>query len=141
MANKQSKSRKTQRPQVDPQVQVQLRSMATELRHLTYGEKGCPEWGTLFREIEADGMPVKLELARLLIEQSTSGPVEQMPEEAMQVPDDVAHPAGINSTQHRSQSNATPKSLIPNRGTRHSVFHQMKSFRRGHMIDQTSLVP
>ena len=105
MANKQAKQGKSARPcgagrpKVEPQVQERLRGMAAELRHMIYGEKGCPEWGTLFREIEADGMSVGLELARLLMEQSTSGQVEQMPEEAMQVPGDVVHPAGTDSTR------------------------------------------
>ena len=98
-ANKQAKQRKTQRPKVDPQVQERLRGMAAELRHMLYGEKGCPEWGTLFRDIEADGMSVGLELARLLMEQSTSEQVEQMPEEAMRVPGDVIQPAGTDSAQ------------------------------------------
>ena len=62
------KKRKQQapRPQVEPGVQQRLREVATELRHMLYGETGCPEWGTLFREIEQDGMTVGLELARLL---------------------------------------------------------------------------
>jgi hypothetical protein len=99
MANKQVKRRKTRRPKVDPQVQERLRGMATELRHLIYGEKGCPEWGTLFREIEQDGMSVGLELARLLMEQSTSEQVEQMPDEAMRVSGDVVQPAGTDEAR------------------------------------------
>lgn len=88
------KQRKGGRRKVDPQVQERLRTMAGELRQLMYGEAGCPEWGTLFREIEDDGMSVGLELARLLMEQSTADQADQMPEEAMQFPDDVVQPAG-----------------------------------------------
>ena len=99
MAIKKGVQSKVTRPKVDPRVQERLRGMAAELRHMIYGEKGCPEWGTLFREIEADGMSVGLELARLLMEQSTSGQVEQMPDEAMQVPGDVVQPAGTDSTR------------------------------------------
>lgn len=88
------KQRKGGRRKVDPQVQERLREVAGELRQLMYGEKGCPEWGTLFREIEDDGMSVGLELARLLMEQSTADQAGQMPEEAMQIPDDVVQPAG-----------------------------------------------
>ncbi len=98
MASKQSSRPLVARPQVDPQVQERLREMAAELRHMLYGEKGCPEWGTLFRDIEASGMSVGLELARLLMEQSASEQVGQMPAEAMQVPDDVVEPAGTDST-------------------------------------------
>jgi hypothetical protein len=87
------KERKSTRRKVDPQVQERLRTIAADLRQLMYGEKGCPEWGTLFREIEADGMSVGLELARLLMEQSTARQAGEMPEEAMHVPDDVVDPA------------------------------------------------
>lgn len=99
MANKQFKQQKTRRPKVEPRVQERLRDVAAELRQMMYGEKGCPEWGTLFREIEADGMSVGLELARLLMEQSTSGQVQQMPDEAMQVPDGLVQPAGTDPAQ------------------------------------------
>lgn len=66
------------------------------MRQLMYGEKGCPEWGTLFREIENDGMSVGLELARLLMEQSTAEQAGRMPETAMQIPDDTVQPAGTD---------------------------------------------
>jgi hypothetical protein len=79
---------------VNPQVQERLRGIAADLRQLMYGEQGCPEWGTLFREIEADGMSVGLELARLLMEQATAQQTGQMPAEAMQIPDDAVQPAG-----------------------------------------------
>jgi hypothetical protein len=84
---------------VDPQVQERLREVAGELRQVLYGEKGCPEWGTLFREIENDGMAVGLELARLLMEQTTLQQAQELPAEAMQVPDDVVEPAGTEEAR------------------------------------------
>jgi hypothetical protein len=96
MAAHHKNQRKTTRRKVDPQVQQRLREMAGELRQLMYGQKGCPEWGTLFREIENDGMSVGLELARLLMEQSTARQATDMPPEAMQVPGDVVQSAGTD---------------------------------------------
>ena len=69
------------RRKVGPTVQERLGGMAAELRHIIYGEQGCPEWGTKFVQIEKDGMAVGLELARLLMEQSLSEQADQMPEE------------------------------------------------------------
>lgn len=96
MAANEKNRRRSPQGKIDPQVQQRLRDVAGELRQLMYGQKGCPEWGTLFREIEADGMSVGLELARLLMEQTAAEQAEQMPEEAMQVPDDAVQPAGTS---------------------------------------------
>ena len=41
-----------------PQVRQRLTDMAAEARHLVYGGAGCPEWGTLFAEIEDDAREV-----------------------------------------------------------------------------------
>lgn len=90
--------RTTARPPVAPEVQQRLREVATELRQLLYGENGFPEWGTLFRQIEADGMSVGLELARLLMEQTTGDQAEHMPPQALAVPDDAVQPAGTQDT-------------------------------------------
>jgi len=94
MATKKQAQVKVQRREVAPEVQQRLRGVASELRQMLYGEQGCPEWGTLFQKIEDDGMGVGLELARLLMEQATAEQAVRMPEEAMQVPDDVVEPAG-----------------------------------------------
>lgn len=94
MAASKKSQRKGGRRKVDPQVQERLRRMAGELRQLMYGQKGCPEWGTLFREIENDGMSVGLELARLVMEQTTAEQAGEMPAEAMQAPGDTVQPAG-----------------------------------------------
>jgi hypothetical protein len=72
--------------------------MASEVRHLLYGEAGYPEWGTKFSEIERDGMTVGLELGRLLMEQSVARQAENMPPEALEVPGDTVDPAGTQET-------------------------------------------
>jgi hypothetical protein len=82
---------------ITPEVQQRLQEMAGELRGLLYGAAGCPEWGTKFREIEADGMSVGLELARLVMEQSVSEQAQQMPAGALGVPGDVVAPAGAET--------------------------------------------
>lgn len=45
---------KVQRQKVAPEIQLQLRDMASELRQPMYGEAEYPEWGTLFQKIEDD---------------------------------------------------------------------------------------
>ena len=84
------------RRKVDPTVQERLEEMAAELRHIIYGEPGCPEWGTKFVQIEENGMAVGLELARLLMEQSLSEQADQMPEEDLDCGDETAQPAGTD---------------------------------------------
>ena len=82
---------------VSQEVQQRLREMAVELRRLLYGDTGCPEWGTKFREIEEDGMSVGLELARLVMEQSVGEQAQQMPETALQAAGDKVVPAGAQT--------------------------------------------
>lgn len=82
---------------ISPEVQQRLREVAGELRGLLYGAAGCPEWGTKFREIEADGMSVGLELARLVMEQSVAEQAEQMPATALRVAGDTVTPAGAET--------------------------------------------
>jgi hypothetical protein len=79
---------------LDPVVQQRLRELAREIRGLLYGVTACPAWGTKFREIEADGMSVGLEVARLVMEQSVAEQAGQMPATALRVAGDVAAPAG-----------------------------------------------
>lgn len=50
-----------------PEVRQRLADMAAEARQLVYGEAGCPEWGTLFAEIEDDAREVGFEFIRLLM--------------------------------------------------------------------------
>lgn len=70
-------------------VRERLAGMAAEMRGLVYGELGHPEWGTRFAEIEADGMAVGLELARLLMEQSVSDQAGAVSDQAGSVADEA----------------------------------------------------
>lgn len=83
---------------ISPEVQQRLREVAGEIRGLLYGAAGCPEWGTKFREIEAEGMSVGLELARLVMEQSVAEQAQQMPAAALAVPGDVVVSTGTATT-------------------------------------------
>lgn len=75
--------------------QARLREIAEEVRSLLYGETGCPEWGTRFSEIEADGMSVGLELARLVMEQSVEEQADRMPASKLTIEgDEVVAPGG-----------------------------------------------
>lgn len=85
------------RKAIDPQVQARLMEIAAEVREALYGEAGCPEWGTRFREIENDGMSVGLELARLVMEQSVGEQARHMPASAMEAAGDEARPAGTKA--------------------------------------------
>ena len=89
----------TQRKAVAPPVQERLREVAAELRQVLSGEAGYPAWGTRFSEIEADGMAVGLELARLLMQQSTQEQAAHMPDDALAVAGDVVAPAGTQQGQ------------------------------------------
>jgi hypothetical protein len=82
------------RKTIDADVQERLRQMAAEMREMLYGERGFPEWGTRFREIENDGMSVGLELARLVMEQAVDEQARRAPASAMQVEGDEVRPAG-----------------------------------------------
>ncbi len=61
------------------EVRQRLADMAAEVRQLVYGEAGCPEWGTLFAEIEDDAREVGLEFIRLLMQQATQEQAETLP--------------------------------------------------------------
>jgi hypothetical protein len=83
-----------QRNKVGPRLQERLAAVAVELRQLMYGGEGVPEWGTSFAALEADGMAIGLELARLAIEQSAASQAEQVPAEALEVEGKPTQPAG-----------------------------------------------
>ncbi len=57
-----------------PEVRQRLAEMVQEARHLVYGEAGCPQWGTLFAEIEDDAKEVGHEFIRLLMQQTAQEP-------------------------------------------------------------------
>lgn len=95
-----------QRQGISSPVQARLREMAAEMRGLLYGEAGCPEWGTKFREIEGTGMSVGLELARLVMEQSVAVQAERMPESALAVEGDEVRLAGTAATPLETEAGA-----------------------------------
>lgn len=95
-----------QRQGISPETQARLREMAEEVRGLLYGEAGCPEWGTQFREIEQTGMSVGLELARLVMEQSVATQARRMPESALAVDGDEVRLAGTESTPLDTEAGA-----------------------------------
>jgi len=66
-----------------PEVRQRLADMAAEARQLVYGEVGCPEWGTLFAEIEDDAKEVGHEFIRLLMQQTATEQAESLPPEAL----------------------------------------------------------
>lgn len=74
---------------VSPEAAARLAVMAREMRQLVYGENAVPEWGTQFTEIEAEGMNLGLELARLFMEQSVGEQAGQVPDEALECEGEV----------------------------------------------------
>lgn len=80
---------------VSPRVASRLAEIAREMRQLVYGEEGCPEWGTRFSQIEASGMGIGHELARLFMQQAVAdqaaGPV---PPAALDCGGETAKPLG-----------------------------------------------
>jgi hypothetical protein len=87
-----------QRAGIDAEMQGRLREMAAQVRQALYGEAGCPEWGTRFREIERTGMSVGLELARLVMEQVVAEQSQRVPDSALVVEADVVQLAGREMT-------------------------------------------
>lgn len=83
---------------VSPEVQQRLEEVAAELRGLLYGAAGCPEWGTKFLEIEAEGMSIGLELARLVMEQSVSEQAKLVPQASLSVSEDLVMVTGTETT-------------------------------------------
>ncbi len=49
---------------VSPKMAERLAEVARAMRDVVYGEAGFPKWGTMFTEIEAQGMNISLEIAR-----------------------------------------------------------------------------
>ena len=66
-----------------PEMRQRLAEVAADARKLVYGEKGHPEWGTSFAEIESDAREVGHEFIRLLMEQTADGQVREMPQSAL----------------------------------------------------------
>lgn len=62
-----------------------LAEVAWEARRLVYRERGVPEWGTSFAQIECDATKVGYEFIRLLMEQTASEQAEDVPPSALTI--------------------------------------------------------
>ena len=78
------------RRQVSPEVAKQLVDMARQMRQIAYGGDGVPQWGTKFSEIESEAMSIGHELSRLMMEQAVDGQAEQLPDQSLKTPDEIA---------------------------------------------------
>lgn len=83
---------------VPPHVAAKLAEVAREMREMTFGGDGVPEWGTKFTEIESQGMDVGLELARLFMEQTVEQQADRVPDAALQQDGEAAKPTGKTKT-------------------------------------------
>ena len=68
-----------------PEIRQRLGEMAAEARRLVYGEKGCPEWGTKFVEIEADAFEVGHEFIRSLMAGVNAQQAQDVPPSALRM--------------------------------------------------------
>jgi hypothetical protein len=101
-----------------PEMRQRLAEVAAEARRLVYGEKGCPEWGTSFAEIESDAREVGHELIRLLMEQTTDGQAVEMPQSALNTESgEAAQRTGSEQrtleTESGTVSWSEPKAYLP----------------------------
>jgi hypothetical protein len=83
-----------------------------------YGEAGCPEWGTLFAEIEDDAKEVGHELIRLLMQQTAQGQAQTLPDEALTTDTgESARSAGVETRRIETESGEVswdePKAYLP----------------------------
>jgi hypothetical protein len=76
--------RKVGKTKLTPEIRQRLAEVAAEARRLVYGEKGCPEWGTKFVEIEADAFEVGHEFIRLLMAGVNAQQAQDVPAGALQ---------------------------------------------------------
>ena len=101
-----------------PQVRQRLDEIAAEARRLMYGEAGCPEWGTLFAEIEDDAKEVGHELIRLLMQQTAEGQAQTLPDEALTIDTgEAARSIGVETRTIETESGEVswdePKAYLP----------------------------
>lgn len=101
-----------------PQVRERLAELASEARQLVYGEAGCPEWETLFAEIEDDAKEVGHEFIRLLMQQTTEEHAQSLPDEAfLAAGGEVAQPIGAEERTIETESGEViwnePKGYLP----------------------------
>lgn len=80
------------------------------MRNAVYGEAGFPEWGTRFTEIEAPGMNIGLEIARLFMEQA----VDQQ-SQSTAPHSSFATFANCQAWQDPSMCEPSMASMVPNR--------------------------
>jgi len=110
--------RSTGERKLTPQVRQRLAEMVQEARQLVYGEAGCPEWGTLFAEIEDDAKEVGHEFIRLLMQQATEGQAELLPNEALAIETgetvlSVGREKRVIETESGEVSWEEPKAYLP----------------------------
>ncbi len=113
-----------------PQVRERLAELASEARQLVYGEVGCPEWGTLFAEIEDDAKEVGHEIIRLLMQQVAEGQVQSLPDGAFLADGgEVAQSIGTEERTIETESGEVmwnePKGYLPK--SRKAFFSSVES--------------
>lgn len=101
-----------------PEMRQRLAEVAMEARRLVYGDKGCPEWGTSFAEIESDAREVGFEFIRLLMEQTADGQAGEMPQTALNTESgEVAQRTGSEQRDLETESGTVswsePKAYLP----------------------------
>jgi len=101
-----------------PEMRQRLAAAAAEARRLVYGDRGCPEWGTSFAEIETDAKEIGHEMIRLLMEQTADGQVQEMPQSALTAGDgEVAQLTGVEERTLETESGPVswpePKAHLP----------------------------
>jgi len=80
---------------VSEKISARLAEVARELRAELYGEKGYPEWGTKFVEIEAQVLAIGNDLARQLAAQALEEQASHVPSRAFTTETgEEAHPGG-----------------------------------------------
>ena len=99
-------------------VRQRLAEVAGEARKLVYGEKGFPEWGTTFAEIESDAREVGHEFIRLLMEQTSDEQAGEMPLSALKTESgEEAHRTGSEQRKLETESGTVswpePKGYLP----------------------------
>ena len=119
------------RAKLSPRVRQRLAEMVAEARELVYGQAGCPEWGTLFAEIEDDAKEVGHEFIRLLMQQSADAQVKTLPDAALTSDSgEVARVTGqrrrIVETESGEVSWPEPKASLPR--SRKDFFPSVEGF-------------
>jgi len=117
-----------------PEVRRRLAEMVAEARQLVYGEAGCPEWGTLFSEIEDDAKEVGHEFIRVLMQQTAEGQAATLPAEALTTDaGEIAQSVGSEERTIETESGEVswdePKAYLPK--SRKAFFPSVEGFGTG----------